>query len=245
LVYETGSGYPTLYDPHREVPSSVLHRSSLIHPFRPIWPAMRPANKLGPMISAYRYRWLMRTVTLIVLALPLLPAACQTPSAVAPVRDIDGHRLNLFGQGTKAAVLFFITNDCPITNRYMPEINRIVANYHARNIAFYAVYTDPTVSIPAIRNHAREYGLQIPLVPDTRHVLVHWVGATAVPEAALVERSGKLDYLGRIDDLYVDLGKRRPAPTQRYLRQALDAVLNGRPVAIPRVDPVGCFIYPN
>jgi hypothetical protein len=174
-------------------------------------------------------------MVLAVLALPLPPGACQTPSAIAPVRDSDGHRLKLFGPDTRAAVLFFITNDCPITNNYIPEINRIVADYQARKIAFYAVYTDPTVSVPAIRRHAREFSLHIPLVADTKHDLVHRVGATVTPEVAVLERGGKLDYLG----------KRRPVPTQRYLRQALDAVLIGKPVAIPRVDPVGCFIYPN
>jgi hypothetical protein len=71
------------------------------------------------------------------------------------------------------------------------------------------------------------------------------VGATVTPEVAVMERGGKVVYLGRIDDLYVDLGKRRAAPTRRYLRDALDAVLNGKPVAVAKIDPVGCFIYPN
>jgi peroxiredoxin len=184
-------------------------------------------------------------ILLAILALIVARGACQTVSAIGPVRDIDGHQLNLFGQGTKAAVLFFITNDCPITNSYMPEINRIVASYEAREIAFYAVYTDPTVSLAAIRKHARAYGLRMRLVPDTKHELVHSVGATVTPEVAVMERGGKVVYLGRIDDLYVDLGKRRAAPTRRYLRDALDAVLNGKPVAVAKIDPVGCFIYPN
>jgi thiol-disulfide isomerase/thioredoxin len=161
------------------------------------------------------------------------------------VRDTGGHQLNLFAQDANVAVLFFITNDCPITNSYAPEINRIVANYAARKIAFYAVYTDPTVSIPAIRKHAREFGLNIPLIPDASHYLVHMVGATVTPEAAVLERGGRLIYLGPIDDLYVDFGKRRPEPTQRYLRQALDAVLSGKPVAIPTAKPIGCFISPE
>jgi hypothetical protein len=161
------------------------------------------------------------------------------------VRDVEGHQVNVFTQDKKAAVLLFITNDCPITNSYIPEIDRIVANYQARGIAFYAVYTDPTVSIPAIRKHAGEFDLHIPLIPDSTHYLVHRVGATVTPEVAVLERGGKLVYLGRIDDLYIDFGKRRAAPTHRYLRDALDAVLNGKPVAIPNVNPVGCFIYPD
>jgi hypothetical protein len=184
-------------------------------------------------------------ILLATLALALPSGVSQSPPAFAPVRDTDGRQLDLLAHDTLAAVLFFVTNDCPITNSYVPEINRIIADYQPRKVAFYAVYTDPALSIPAIRKHAREFGLRIPLIPDPRHQLVHKVGATVTPEAAVLERGGKLVYLGRIDDMYVDLGKRRPAPTQRYLRQALDAVLSGKPVAIPRVAPVGCFIYPN
>jgi len=184
-------------------------------------------------------------IILAILAPTLSYGAPQTRSANASwttVKDTDGHRCNLFSQDMKAVVLFFITNDCPITNSYIPEFNRIVANYEARKIAFYAVYTDPTVSIPAIRKHAGEFGLHISLIPDTAHDLVRRVGATVTPEVAVLEPGGKLVYLGPIDDLYVDFGKRRPAPTQWYLRQALDAVLSGKPVAIASVNPVGCFI---
>lgn len=156
--------------------------------------------------------------------------------------DIDGRRFNLTGHDAKASVLFFVTVDCPITNNYAPEINRIVARYSAQHVAFYAVYTDPTVSVRAIQRHALEFGFKVPLILDTNHSLVHRVGATVTPEVAVLEPKGKLIYLGPIDDLYADFGKRRPAPTQTYLRQALDAILSGKPVAVPAVRPIGCFI---
>ncbi len=196
---------------------------------------------------SYQLRLRLETSALIILSIVvsgrMLSAASQTPAATTSVRDIDGHRLNLVGQDTKAEVLFFITTDCPIANSYVPEINRIVSDYEPRKIAFYAVYTDPTISIPAIRKHAHEFGLRIPLIPDTKHDLVHRVGATVTPEVAVLNEVGKLVYRGRIDDWYVDFGKRRPAPTQRYLQQALDAVLSGKPVALPNVDPIGCSIF--
>jgi hypothetical protein len=203
-----------------------------------------PAESTAAYLTALCRRS-FAVIILAVLALTPLFVISQTPSAIAPVRDTDGHRINLFDQDTKAAVLFFITSDCPISNSYIPEINRIAASYQTRKVAFYAVYTDPTVSISAIRRHAREFGLNIPVIPDTAHVLVHRVKATVTPEVAVLNRGGNLVYLGRIDDTYVDLGKRRPAPTQRYLRDALDAVLSGKPVAVPYVFPVGCSIYPD
>jgi hypothetical protein len=88
------------------------------------------------------------------------------------------------------------------------------------------------------------FDLHMPLIADSAHFLVRRAEATVTPEVAVFTPGGKLVYLGRIDDWYVDIGKRRAAPTQRYLRQALDEVLQGKKVAIPEVHPVGCSIAP-
>ena len=47
------------------------------------------------------------------------------------------------------------------------------------------------------------------------------------PEAAVFAADGSIKYRGRINDLYVDLGKKRNAATTHDLRDALDAVLAG------------------
>ncbi len=77
---------------------------------------------------------------------------------------------------------------------------------------------------------------------DATHSLVHVVGATVTPEAALVSREGKLLYLGPIDDLYFDYGKRRAAPTRQDLRDAPDTILSGMTIAVLTTNPIGCFI---
>lgn len=162
----------------------------------------------------------------------------------ATINDIDQHSYRIFGDDTKATVLFFVTDGCPITNSYMPEMNRIVATYTPQKVAFFAVYTDPSVPVSAIRQHAKAFDLHIPLVSDNAHLMVRRAGSTVTPEAAVFAPGGHLAYLGRIDDWYLDLGERRAAPTHGYLRQALDEVLKGQTVAIAQVPPVGCSIAP-
>jgi hypothetical protein len=49
-------------------------------------------------------------------------------------------------------------------------------------------------------------------------------------------------YRGRIDDLYVDFGQRRNAPTKRDLRMVLDAIAAGKAVQYSTAKAVGCFI---
>jgi hypothetical protein len=170
-------------------------------------------------------------------------ASAQTATPTT-VKDIDGHSYRLFVSGTGVTVLFFVTVDCPITNSYMPEMRRIATAYAPRKIAFFAVYSDPSLTVSAIRHHAADFGLDMPAIDDTAHVLVRKAGATVNPEAALFANGGQVVYRGRIDNWYVDLGLRRAAATEHYLRRALDETLSGKPVTTAEVPPVGCSIVP-
>ena len=67
------------------------------------------------------------------------------------------------------------------------------------------------------------------------------MGATITPEA-VVWAGGRVQYRGRIDDRYVDLGVERPAATEHDLADAITAVLAGTPVAHPQTQAVGCYI---
>ena len=159
--------------------------------------------------------------------------------------DSDGHKIVLLqDKSRRATVLLFVTNDCPITNAYAPEIKRLCETYTLRKVAFYLVYADPELKAAAVRQHVRDYRLPCPALLDPAHRLVHFTQATVTPEAVVLAPDGKLLYKGRIDDHYIDFGKARFAATAHDLREALDAVLQGRPVPHPLTRAVGCFI-PN
>jgi hypothetical protein len=140
--------------------------------------------------------------------------------------------------------MLFIAPDCPISNAYAPEIGRLVEAYGPRGVSFLAVHADPRVSEETARRHANEFELPCGVLLDPRQELARSVGATVTPEAAVLDRDGNRVYLGRIDDLFYGFGKRRAAPTTRELRDALDAVLAGRPVAEAHVPSLGCEIPP-
>jgi hypothetical protein len=67
-------------------------------------------------------------------------------------------------------------------------------------------------------------------------------GAATIPEAAVLAPDGTLLYLGRIDNRVEDFNIRRPEPTKFDLREALDALLSGKPVPHPRTKAFGCAI---
>ena len=139
--------------------------------------------------------------------------------------------------GGRPEVFLFITTDCPIANSFAPEIQRIAAEYEARGVAFSLVYTDGTPE--SIRKHAAEYGYESPVRVDTGRVLTRRYGVTVTPEAVVVAGGARI-YRGRIDDRYLAPGQYRLKPTTRELRDALDAVLAGRPVAVAETRAAGC-----
>ena len=142
----------------------------------------------------------------------------------------------------RAVVLFFLTTDCPLCNTYVPELNRIAQAYSPRGVAFYAVQGDATIPAADVRRHAREYAYTFPYLFDQDESLATYTGATTTPEAAVLSPSGQLLYLGRVDNLLEDFGKQRVQVTEHDLRDALDAVLQGKPVAHARTKPLGCAI---
>ena len=159
------------------------------------------------------------------IPLILLLSACASPEAPASAR---------------ATVLFFITTDCPIANGYAPEMNRIMADYRSRGVDFERVYTDLTLTDEAVRRHSADYGYSSAARIDAGHLLSRKHGITVTPEAVVLGGDGARLYRGRIDDRYLAPGQYRLQPTTRDLRDAIEAVLAGRPVAVAETKPAGC-----
>jgi thiol-disulfide isomerase/thioredoxin len=142
----------------------------------------------------------------------------------------------------KAVVLIFVSTDCPLSNRYVPELKRIETAYAPRGIAFYAVQGDATIAVQEVRQHAKEFAYTFPYLLDPGESLASYTGADVTPEAAVLRPNGELLYLGRIDNRLEDFGHERVQVTQFDLREALDAVLAGKAVPHPRTRALGCAI---
>ncbi len=174
----------------------------------------------------------------LLAAIPLFSAGFTT-------RDVDGHEVKPLDPVGPAAILFFITNDCPVANFYAPEIQRICGDYASKGVSCALMYSDPQLDAAAIRKHRAEYGYAkttIAAVEDISHRVADATGATITPEAVVVGKGGKVLYRGRIDNFYAALGKPRRAATEHDLRDALDEVLAGKAVTHPQTQAIGCYI---
>lgn len=142
---------------------------------------------------------------------------------------------------SKASVLFFIATDCPIANRYAPEIGRIAKDYATKGVRCYRVYVLDKSHVAEVAQHGKDYSLPMTAILDPKRSLVKETGVTVTPEVAVVNKLGMMIYRGRIDDQNVEHGVIRPG-YRHDLRIALDEYLSGKPISMPVTTAIGCFL---
>jgi hypothetical protein len=196
---------------------------------------MRPTRAAGP------------TALFAVFAVAL--AVAGTPRAAAPgIRAVDGGQLRPFEPAGAANVIFFLTTDCPISNSYAPEIQRVCRDYAATGVSCSLMYEDVDTGEAGllernVRTHLRDYRYEgLAAAVDRARVIARHANASVTPEAVVVDRAGTIRYRGRIDNFYAGLGKPRQQITERDLRDALDAVLAGREVSKAETKALGSHI---
>jgi AhpC/TSA family len=160
------------------------------------------------------------------------------------VPDLDGKSVDplALSAGTKATVLLFVSTDCPISNRYAPDVRRLHDTYARSGVAFWLVYPNPADGVSDIRDHLKSFAYPGTALRDVRHELAKRVGATITPEAAVYDAHGRLAYRGRIDDRYSAVGIERATATTHDLQDAIAATIAGKPVAARFTQAVGCYI---
>jgi hypothetical protein len=174
-----------------------------------------------------------------------LSAAVGVADAQVRVESLGGSAVNPFDapSATRAIVFLFTSTDCPISNRYAPEVRRLAEKFARQGVVFRLVYPNPADKRDAIVEHVKAFGYAgvTEALRDPKHSLVKHTGVTVTPEAA-VYAGGRIVYHGRIDDRYVDLGLERPAATVHDLADVLMAVVEGRAVSHAVTQAVGCYI---
>jgi hypothetical protein len=142
----------------------------------------------------------------------------------------------------KPVVAAFLSFDCPVARDYVTTLSRFATDYGPK-VAFVGYI--PTDDSPAeVARQAREFGASFPIVSDHKHQAVAALVAGHTPEVFVLDADHVLRYRGRIDDKYGARLRANAAITRHDLKDALDAVLAGKPVEMPATKPVGCPIVP-
>ena len=181
------------------------------------------------------------------VSLPAQSSHAPASSAATPgiaLKDPDGRLVDPFlaAENSTAIVFLFASVDCPVSNRYAPEVQRLHAAFAPKNVAFWLIYPNPGDTPDAVRAHVKAFGYPVHALLDPGHDLAKVTKVSITPEAAVFTSTKALAYHGRIDDKFVSLGVERPAATTRDLFNALTAVVAGRTPEQASAPAVGCFI---
>src|SRR5262245_46476701 len=141
---------------------------------------------------------LRRFVRCVLLLCPVIAAAAAAEQARdVHIHDVTGRVLKPFATGTSASVVFFVATDCPVSNAYAPEIQRVCREYGPRGVGCSLLYEDldtsatPTTLDRQVRAHLSEYKYAgMPAAIDRDRSAASAVNASVTPTAVVVDGAG-------------------------------------------------------
>lgn len=143
---------------------------------------------------------------------------------------------------TPVAVRLFVVTGCPIAQSYGATWTRLVSEFGSRGADFAVVVAEPRVDAERARTWATTYGYGTRVEVDPALGEAARLGATHSPQAIVSDRDGNVVYRGRIDDVWTALRRRRAAPSEHSLEDAITAVLLGEPPPKSSTPVVGCLL---
>ncbi len=180
---------------------------------------------------------------------PILSIGSQAPDFALPGVDGKTHKLSDYASAKILAVVFEC-NHCPVSQLYESRIEKLYHDYKNKGVAFVAInpnnpksirlnelgYTDVTDSLAEMKIRTAFRNIEWPYLYDgeTQGVSIKF-GVVATPHIYLFDQARKLQYQGRIDD-----NQREELVKTQDARNALEAMLAGKPVLVTDTNAFGC-----
>ena len=178
----------------------------------------------------------------------------RTPSTMLPLgteaedfslTNIDGRTLSFADvSGKSGTVLMFICNHCPFVKHVADELAAIGHEYMPKGVGMVAINSNDVAAHPAdspeqMIHESEQRGYSFPYLFDETQEVAKTYGAACTPDFYLFDGNHKLVYRGQLDGSRPDSGV---PVTGEDLRQAIDALLESRPLPQPQHPSIGCNI---
>lgn len=139
----------------------------------------------------------------------------------------------------KLVVVVFACNHCPVVKTYERRLIRFVDDYRDKGLEFVAISVSRQASdqLPQMKTRASDSGFNFPYLIDPSQKIAKNYGATHTPHIFVLDQQRRIAYMGKIDD-HLDESK----VTERFLRDAVDALLAGKSPDVAETRQVGCDI---
>ncbi|MEO9533731.1 MAG: thioredoxin family protein [Crocinitomicaceae bacterium] len=161
--------------------------------------------------------------------------------------NIDDQMVSLVDYpDTKGFIVIFTCNHCPFSVAYEDRIIALDAKYKEQGYPVIAINpNDPEVneddSFELMKVRAEEKGFTFPYLMDEGQEIYPQYGATKTPHVYVLEKTdegNRVAYIGAIDDN----SKEPENVTEKYVENAVDALLKGEQPAVTETVAIGCGI---
>lgn len=198
----------------------------------------------------------LKLLTVVVLALTLSAFTINSEGEGYKVGDvatdfslenIDGKMVSLADyKAAKGFIVTFTCNTCPYAVAYEDRIEALNKKYADKGYPVIAIMpnnTDvkPGDNMEAMKARAKAKGFTFPYLMDKGQKIYPQYGATKTPHIYILEKTKKgnvVKYIGAIDDNYKDA----EAVTEKYVENAVDALLKGKDIKVKETRAIGCSI---
>src|ERR1700743_2862883 len=158
-----------------------------------------------------------------------------------PDQNMHSHELRQLGDAS-AVVLITQANNCPVSRNTSASVKALQDKYSSKGVELLMWHATPSDKRDAVVAEAKAYGYTLPILLDVNQLVGEQLGVTRTAEAIVIDpKSWKIVYRGPIDDK-VTSERQKAAGDHTGASDALDSLLAAKPVAVARVEPVGCII---
>lgn len=175
----------------------------------------------------------------------MLQAAVKVGDKVDPFSLVDvrtGQEVALTKlAGPKGVAVIFISTQCPYSNAFNGVMAGVARDYKSRGINVVGVNSNSTEAADTVKQHAEVKGLDFAVLKDNGSAVADKLGAQHTPEVFLLDKDLVVRYHGSVGNSKLPTTKPEQAKADD-LQPALDAVLSGKPVAVPETKSFGCAI---
>ncbi len=163
------------------------------------------------------------------------------------LKNVDGRTVSLADfPKAKGAIVVFTCNHCPFSRAYEDRVIALNQRFLSQGFPVIAINpNDPAAyeedSFENMKARAREKSYSFPYLADETQGVSKAFGATRTPHVVVIKREGDkftVQYIGTIDDNSQDAG----GVTRRYVEDAVNNLMAGKPVGLNTTKSVGCAI---
>lgn len=179
---------------------------------------------------------------MVLLKSQMVPLGMPAVNFVLPGVDGKTYSLDSF-KGKKVLVIIFMCNHCPYVKATLKRLIDIQKDYVDKGVQLVGINPNDEISYPEdsfenMKKIAREKGIPFPYLRDETQEIARKYNAVCTPDIFVYGPVRKLLYRGRIDDNWQEEG----AAKKRDLREAIEAILNNKPVPKEQHPSMGCSI---